>query len=146
MDNQEVKITTEETPEKAGMPEVESTFKQEKISTQRIRPLYRTSQVVWYIVGIIEILLALRFFLKLFGANPEAGFTVFIYTVTSIFAGPFLLVFGVSQASGAVFEWSTLLAMAVYVLIGWLIVKALIMSKPVTTEEADTNLPNQDKI
>lgn len=144
MDNQEIKITTE--PEKPPMPVVESTLKAENISTQRYRPLYRSSQIVWYIIGIIEILLLFRFFLKLFGANPQAGFTVFIYTITKIFAGPFLFVFNVTQAEGAIFEWSTLLAMAVYALIGWLIVKALIMSKPVTTEEAEQKLPDQGKI
>jgi len=128
------------------MPKVESTLKQEKIPTQRIKPLYRASQVVWYIVGVIEILLMFRFFLKLFGANPLAGFTRFIYGATEIFAGPFFLVFGVSRAEGAVFEWSTLLAMITYVVVALLIVKLLVMGKPVTTEEADAKLPGQEKI
>lgn len=134
------------TPEKPPMPEVSGNLKSESISTTRIRPLYRTSQIVWYIVGLIETLLILRFFLKLFGANPEAGFTQFIYGATSIFAAPFFLVFGASQVEGSVFEWSTLLAMAVYLLVAWLIVKALVMGKPVSTEEADQKLPGQEKL
>jgi hypothetical protein len=131
---------------KPSMPAVQSTPAAETLSTQRIKPLYRVSQVVWYIVGVIEILLMLRFILKLLAANTLAGFTQFIYGITSLFAGPFLYVFRVSQVEGNVFEWSTLLAMVVYLLIGWLIVKALVMSKPVSTKEADIKLPQQDKL
>jgi len=125
------------------MPQVDATLKQEQLPTQRIKPLYRVSQVVWYILGILEILLILRFFLKLLAANPAAGFTQFIYGVTYLFAGPFLYVFRVSQVQGNVFEWSTLLAMFVYLVIAWLIVKALVMAKPVSTKEADKELPKQ---
>jgi len=137
MDMQEPKKT------EAEMPRVESTLKEEKLPTQRIKPLYRTTQVIWYILAVIEIFLAMRFFLKLFGANPLAGFTQFIYGATQLFAGPFLVVFRVSSVEASIFEWSTLLAMAVYCLIAWVIVKGLIMSKPVSTKEADQKLPEQ---
>lgn len=130
----------------AQMPRVDSTLKEEKLPTQRIKPLYRITQVVWYLLGVIEIILAIRFFLKLFGANPQAGFTQFIYVATQIFAGPFLVVFRVSEVQGSVFEWSTLLAMVVYLLIAWMIVKGLVMSKPVSTKEADEKLPEQEKL
>ncbi len=128
----------------APAPDVKSTLKQETIETHRIKPLFRASQIVWYIVGLIEILLMFRFFLKLFGANPAAGFTKFIYGATMLFAAPFYSVFGIDQAGGAILEWSTLLAMLVYLMLGWLIVKAFVMSKPVTTKEANTKLPTQD--
>lgn len=128
------------------MPDVDATLKEEHLPTHRIKPLYRVTQVVWYIVGIIETLLIIRFFLKLFAANPTAGFTRFIYGATAIFAAPFLVVFNVSQVDRSVFEWSTLLAMAVYFLLGWLIIKALVMSKPVSTKEADEKLPEQEKL
>ncbi|PIR88284.1 MAG: YggT family protein, partial [Candidatus Harrisonbacteria bacterium CG10_big_fil_rev_8_21_14_0_10_45_28] len=35
------------------------------------KPIYRGTQIVWYILGIIEVLLAFRLVFKLFGANPE---------------------------------------------------------------------------
>jgi hypothetical protein len=141
MDNGEMKK-----PEGMPMPKVDSTLKEENVSTQRMKPLYRSTQIVWYILGIMEILLLLRFFLKLFAANPEAGFTQFIYGATYLFAGPFLFVFNISQAGGSIFEWSTLLAMAVYFLLAWMIVKALVMGKPVTTKEATKKLPEQEKL
>lgn len=129
---------------KPDMPHVDSTLKQEDLATHRIKPLYRGSQIVWYIVGLMEVFLLLRFFLKLLGADPNAGFSQFIYGVTGLLAAPFYYVFKPAQVEGSTFEASTLLAMLVYALFGWLIVKALVMSKPVTTAEANKKLPNQE--
>lgn len=128
------------------MPHVEATLHEEKLPTHRIKPLFRTSQVVWYVLAVIEVLLAFRFLLKLFGANTAAGFTQFIYGITYLFAAPFLFVFPAPQNGRSIFEWSTLLAMAVYFLIAWMIIKAIIMAKPVSTEEADERLPSQEKL
>ena len=108
------------------------------------KPLYRGTQVVWYILGLVEILLAFRFILKLFGANPAAGFTSFIYGVTYIFAAPFLNVFRITQVAGSVFEWTTLLAMIVYWIIAYGIIKLFLMSKTVSTPEAAAKLNRQE--
>ncbi len=104
------------------------------------KPLYRGTQITWYILGVLETLLAFRFALKLLGANPAAGFSSFIYTITYPFTVPFSAVFGATRVSGSVFEWTTLLAMAVYALIAYGIVKLLTMSKAVTTPEAAVKL------
>lgn len=103
-------------------------------------PLYRGTQIVWYILGAIEALLAIRFILKLLGANPAAGFTSFIYDVSYVFVAPFLNVFQVTQAQSSVLEWTTLLAMVVYYLIAWGIIKLFFMSKTVSTPEAAAKL------
>jgi len=108
------------------------------------KPLYRGTQVIWYVLGLIEALLAFRFGLKLLGANPNAGFTDIIYTLTYPLAAPFLNVFRISQVSGSVFEWTTLLAMVVYWLVALGILKALVMSKAVTTPEAAAKLETQE--
>ena len=42
------------------------------------------------------------------------------------------------------FEWGTLLAMAVYALIAWGIVKMFLMSKEVSTPEAARKLEDQE--
>ncbi len=104
------------------------------------KPLYRGTQIVWYLVGLVEILLMFRFLLKLFGANVAAGFTNFIYTVSMPFAVPFISVFGTSRVEGALFEWTTLLAMFVYLLIGWGITKLFLIGKTVSTPEAASKL------
>lgn len=109
------------------------------------KPLYHGTQVVWYITGILEALLAFRFFLKLFGANPNAGFTDFIYSVTHVFAAPFLNVFKITRVEGSIFEWTTLLAMLVYWLIAFAIIKMFLMSKSVSTPEAAVKLEQQDQ-
>ncbi len=109
------------------------------------KPLYRGTQIVWYITGLLEALLAFRFLLKLFGANPAAGFTDFIYSITYPFAAPFLNVFKITKVEGSVFEWTTLLAMLVYWLIAMAIVKLFVMGKTVSTPEAAVKLDSQDK-
>jgi len=113
-------------------------------TSQSTKPLYRGTQVVWYILGIIEALLAFRFVLKLLGANPNAGFSEFIYGVTHVFAAPFLAVFQRTQVQGSIFEWSTLLAMLVYWMIALGIIKLFLMSKTVSTPEAAEKLDKQE--
>jgi membrane-associated PAP2 superfamily phosphatase len=109
------------------------------------KPIYRGTQVVWYILGIVETLLAFRFILKFLGANPAAGFTNFIYGVTYIFSSPFLTVFRSSQiVTGSVFEWTTLLAMFVYWLIALGVFKIFLMSKTVSTPEAAEKLNKEE--
>jgi hypothetical protein len=109
------------------------------------KPLYRGTQVVWYIVGLLEALLAFRFVLKLLGANPVAGFTSFIYSLSQPFAAPFLNVFRISRVEGSIFEWTTLLAMLVYWLIAWAIIKLFVMGKTVSTPEAAVKLDQEGK-
>lgn len=104
------------------------------------RPLYRGTQVVWYTLSVIEGLLAIRFALKLLQANPDAFFTTFIYTVSSVFVSPFVAVFQNASAATSVFEWTTLLAMLVYWLLAVAIIKLFIMGKPVSATEADQKL------
>jgi hypothetical protein len=109
------------------------------------KPLYRGTQIVWYLLGFIEILLLFRFALKFLGANPGAGFTNFIYGATYVFAAPFLSVFHITNVEGSIFEWTTLLAMLVYWIVAMGIVKLLLMGKTVSTPEAAVKLNNQDK-
>ncbi|MDR3642829.1 MAG: YggT family protein [Candidatus Doudnabacteria bacterium] len=109
------------------------------------KPLYRGTQIVWYIAGLLEALLAFRFLLKLFGANPYAGFTGFVYGITYPFAAPFLSVFKITDVNGSLFEWTTLLAMLVYWLIAMAIIKLFLMGKTVSTPEAAAKLDNQEQ-
>lgn len=110
------------------------------------KPLYRSTQITWYIFGLLNILLAFRFILKLLAANPLAGFSKFIYTLSHPFASPFLNVFKTSKVEGSIFEWTTLLAILVYTLVAWGIVKIFFMSKTVSTQEAATKLDEKESI
>ena len=115
------------------------------LSSNTTRPLYRGTQIVWYILGLVEVLLAFRFVLKLLGANAEAGFTSLIYGVTAPFAGPFVTVFKTAKVQGSTFEWTTILAMLVYYVVALGIIKMLVMGKTVSTPEAAVKLDQQDK-
>lgn len=114
-------------------------------NSKTTKPLYRGTQIVWYVLGLIEALLAFRFVLKLLAANPGAGFSSFIYNISYPFATPFLNVFHVTKIEGSIFEWTTLLAMFVYWLIALGIIKLFFMSKSVSTPEAAAKLDNQEK-
>ena len=88
---------------------------------------------VGFLFGILEILLGFRLFLKLFGANPNSGFTDFIYTVSGPFTAPFRGIFSTPTTEGdittSVFETSTLIAMIVYAIVAWGIVKLATLNK-----------------
>jgi hypothetical protein len=109
------------------------------------KPLYRGTQIVWYILGLLEILFAFRFVLKLTGANPIAGFTSFIYGITWPFTAPFLAVFQRTVVQGSIFEWTTLLAMLVYWIVAVGIIKMFLIGKTVSTPEAAVKLNAQEK-
>ena len=74
-------------------------------------------------------MLVFRAVFKLIGANPSSGFVSFIYAVTQIFVLPFLGIFrqavtqGVETAS--VLEPATFIAIPVYALLSWGIVKLI---------------------
>jgi hypothetical protein len=106
------------------------------------KPIYHGTQIVWYILGLIEVLLGLRFVLKLLGANPAATFTDIIYSLSSLFVSPFVSVFSTSYPVGTAFEWTTLLAMFIYYLLAFGILKLLLMGKDVSTVEAADKLNN----
>jgi YGGT family len=82
----------------------------------------------WYLLGVLEVLLALRFFFKLTAAGAAAGFVQLIYGVTQPFAWPFAGIFGVPRDGNNVFDPNVIVAMAVYALIAWGITRLLAMT------------------
>jgi len=83
----------------------------------------RLNQTVWWIFGLIEGLIAIRFVLKALGANPSAGFAEFIYGITNVLVAPFVGLFGNPQAQGSVLELTSIVALVVYGLVAWLLGK-----------------------
>lgn len=82
-------------------------------------------RAVWFFIGLLEGLLALRFSLALLGANPNNSFAALVYGTTGPLVAPFKTLFGVPAAGGAVLETYTLMAMLV-VLFGWWLMVRLI--------------------
>ena len=116
------------------------------MNLERSKSLYRGTQAVWYLLGLVEAILVMRFLLRLLGANTGAAFTDFVYSISSVFTAPFDAVFRNARVEGSVFEWTTLLAILVYWLIAWGLVKLFVMGKPVSAAEADVKLQDQDRV
>jgi hypothetical protein len=87
--------------------------------------LLKVTQAIWLLTGILESLIGIRILLKLIAANPQAGFAQFVYSITGAFLVPFFGLTGTPEAGGSVLELSSLIAMLVYALIAWLIVRVL---------------------
>lgn len=85
--------------------------------------IYKIQQLIYLLFGILEGLLAIRFVLRLLGANPASGFASFIYGITQPFMTPFANLFGQPAVGGGVLEWNALVAIIVYALIAWVLVK-----------------------
>ena len=105
--------------------------------------IFRSYQIIWYILGVIEVLLAFRVVLKFLGANAFSGFTNFIYALSSPFALPFSGIFGTTVSSSLIFEWSTLIAMAVYAVVAYGIVALFQLVKPTNQEEVEQTVDSQ---
>ena len=84
---------------------------------------YRVTQLIYWIFGLIEGLIAIRFVLKALGANPGAGFAEFIYGITYPLVLPFVGLFGNPTAQGNVLELHSIVALIVYALLAWLLGK-----------------------
>jgi len=87
-------------------------------------------RIIWFIVGIINALIAIRFILLLLGANQSAGFVDFIYGITAVLVAPFVGIFGQPTYGQFMFDWSSVLAIAVYSLIAWGLAKLITLTRP----------------
>lgn len=87
--------------------------------------------------GLIEILIAFRFVLKLFGANAGNGFVKFLYTLTGYFVNLFKGIFAeVTIGSGkAVFEPASIIAIIIVAFIAWFIFRLMTPKKEQITDK-----------
>jgi len=87
--------------------------------------LARITQIIWLVTGVLESVFTIRILLKLMAANPAAGFAVFIYNMTAVFLTPFFGLTATPSANGSILEIPTLIAMLVYALLAWGVVRVL---------------------
>ena len=109
------------TQENNVSPNMNTPIKREASNSQTIEYL------IYFLFGILEILLAFRLVFKLIGASLSSTFVSLIYGITGVFILPFEGIFrrwftqGVETTS--VFEPSTLVAIIVFAVVAWGIVK-----------------------
>jgi len=95
------------------------------VAAERRLGFYQVTRIIWAILSLLEILLGLRFMLKLIAANPDSGFAVFIYGITGPFVAPFTGLVGTPASRGTILEVTTLIGMAVYALFFWIVVRVI---------------------
>jgi uncharacterized protein YggT (Ycf19 family) len=87
---------------------------------QRAYWRYWTTTIIYGILSVLEVLLILRFFFRLFGASEASGFIRFLYDLTFPLMHPFQGIFSdPAVGTQGVFEVSTLIAIVIYALITW---------------------------
>jgi hypothetical protein len=83
----------------------------------------RLTQLVYWVFGIVEGLIAIRLILKALGANQTAGFAQFIYGITAPLVGPFVGLFNNPTYQNDVLELGSIVALIVYALAAWVVAK-----------------------
>ena len=97
----------------------------EDAGAERVAVTSKLISFVWLLTGMLEMLLGLRFILKLMAANPATPFVDFIYRLSAPFLWPFFGITGTPAANNMVLEIPTLIAMIVYALLAWIIVRVI---------------------
>jgi hypothetical protein len=102
---------------------VTTEIKREASSSQTIE------YIIYFIFGLLNILLAFRFILKLTGASTSSIFVNFIYDLSRVLILPFEGIFnrGTAQImeSTSIFEPATIVAIIVYAVLAWGIVNLI---------------------
>jgi uncharacterized protein YggT (Ycf19 family) len=105
--------------------------------------------LIYFIFGGIALLIAMRVLLKAIGANPENAFTNLIYQLSRPFVAPFLtIVEPIELGTTAMFEIASVLAIIVYLILAWLVVRLLILlfNRPATGVSASRSVGRQSHL
>lgn len=140
---EEVTVIENQTPSqviKKTTKQVEPQTKGEapQVVYEKKKTIFRFNQIIWYILGFIEVLLAFRIVLKALGANSSIGFTNLIYSITSPLAAPFSGILGLSIEGNSMIEWSTIIAAIVYLCVAWGLIYLLDIIYPITPKDIET--------
>jgi len=93
---------------------------------------FKARHSIYFILGVIQVLIGLRFIFRLLGANPRNGFVAFLYSISGIFTAPFSGIFEPFVSSGlsakSVFEPAAVIGMVLYGILAWGLVSLLRIS------------------
>jgi hypothetical protein len=108
------------------------------VGAERAAGVSKLIGFVWLLTGILELLLGLRFLLKLIAANPQAPFVDLVYSLSAPFLWPFFGITGTPAVNNMVFETPTLIAMLVYAILAWIVVKVINLALSPTSARSTT--------
>lgn len=120
----------------------------DNVEARQSRTLW-LENLIYFIFGGIALLIAMRVLLKAIGANPENAFTNFIYQLSRLFVAPFLtMVNPIELGATAMFEIASVLAIIVYLIVAWLIVRLMILlfNRPATGVSASRTVGRQSHL
>lgn len=121
------RVTTVTDPQENAAP----TREVREVQADQVSGARLAARLVWFVAGVLLVLLAFRFALALLNANPDSGFANFIYDASHPFVAPFFNLFSYDiQANGSRVEVFTLVAMVVYALVAYGITRLLLIAKP----------------
>jgi YggT family protein len=91
---------------------------------RRVTVVEKFVQTIYYLVAALQLLLGLRFFLRLTAANPDNTFASVIYGLSEPFTKPFstLFISPTFDGSNNIFDVNVLVAMAAYLALMFLFV------------------------
>src|SRR5260370_35528335 len=78
---------------------------------------YRITRVTYFLLGVLEVILLLRFLFRLLGANQGNDFVMFLYSLSHVFVVAFNGIFNDPAFGNSDFETSTLIALVGYALL-----------------------------
>jgi len=103
------------------------------------KTIIRFKQVIWYILGLIEVLLVFRVILKVLGASQASAFTNFIYSITAALVLPFNGILKAFALGDSILEWSTIIAGLVYLSLAWGFIYLLELLYPISPDDVETH-------
>jgi len=98
---------------------------EQDVNLENRQAVYKVTQLVWLFFGLLEGLIGFRIFLKVIAANPNNWFTAFVYQISEIFLWPFQNIIVNPSFDGFVLEISSFIAMLVYALLAWALVRLI---------------------
>lgn len=120
----ETEVRQQAAPTAAGIVQ-----KQTVSSEERVSGAILAKRIIYYIGGVIMVLLAVRFVLLLLGASRASGFVNFIYSLSGFFVAPFSGIFKRPVYGTSAFDSATLVAMIVYAILTVGVAKLLTLNK-----------------
>ncbi|GAC1616616.1 MAG: hypothetical protein NVS4B7_09050 [Ktedonobacteraceae bacterium] len=119
-------------------------FEDKNQSRANIR--YWITRITYFVLGVLEIILVLRFIFRLLGANEDNAFITFLYNLSHVFVVAFNGIFNDQALGRRVLELSTLVAMLVYALLAWGIVSlARVLFAPTLTSRQSTTTTRRSR-
>jgi len=116
----------------------------ENVNARKRQTLQRVSALVGFFFSVLEGLIGLRILFKLMDVNPNNAFASAVYNFTGLFVAPFNSLMGnPAAAGGRVLEITSIIAIIVYALVAWAVIRLLWLvfyqpsARSVTTYEVD---------